>query len=446
MAEFAAVPAVQPVVFSFQGAFASPTHGHFVAMIIFANKMLEEYPGAQIKMLFMPNGAGSKPHVSFTRKSRMDILRAFCVELNTMFARHERIKFYACDFEYWLCTSGPFTPAYPEDVTELASIKTGQTYEVYTSHAIPLAEPVSAQGSQGQATVGQGASGDTVHRDAYGIVLKNNITATFRTLPVLKSAFQGHLIVLGMGLDNMLQLIYWANLDVYVGFNVVGFYSVNRVLTVEETNLSDTFRGNNFEAKLQKVLPWSIEGKTLIDRFGPDATIKCDGQANDGIVGTQIQTQQKYPGKCEITSRIVVIKIPPLKQLLDTPPPTSSTTLRDIIYNFVQYNNEEDLERIKNIIFGPPHATNISDYVKNVMINATIAEHGAMYQVNPATVSNSGLYDTAIEKYQGILADYSGRYRTIGGKHKKKHTRKRNKHTKKKQRKSNKKRKSNKRR
>jgi hypothetical protein len=432
----------EPVVFSFQGAFASPTCGHLNAIFFFAIQMLEKYPDVEIKMLFMPNGAGSKPHVSFTRKSRMDILRAFCVELNAKFAHdHPNITFYACDFEYWLCTSGPFTPD-PADIDNPASIKTGQMYGVYTNHAQLTLGEVS--GSQGQATVGQGASGDTVHRDAYGIVLKNNDTATFRTLPVLRSAFPNHRIVLGMGLDNMLQLIYWKNLNVYNQFNVVGFYAVNRVLDEKDDKASDMFSiyGSRSSVRLQKVLPWAIEGKVLIERFGPDATIKCEGVVDEStiVAGTT------YPGKCEITSRNVSIPIPPLIQLEYKPPPTSSTTLRDIIYKFVQSNNAEDYERIKNIIFGPPRATNISDDVKNVMIDATIEEHKAMYQANPATVSNSGLYDTAITKYQDIIADYKDRYPTIGGKHKKKHTRKRNKHTKKKQRKSNKKRKSNKRR
>lgn len=38
----------QQIVFSFQGAFASPTFGHYEAMRIFARKMLEQYPDAEI--------------------------------------------------------------------------------------------------------------------------------------------------------------------------------------------------------------------------------------------------------------------------------------------------------------------------------------------------------------------------------------------------------------
>lgn len=322
--------------------------------------MLATYSGVQIKMLFMPNGAGSKPHVSFTRKSKMDILRAFCVELNAKFATPapaervgdvSRIKFYVCDFEYWLCTSGAFTPS-PEDINNPASIKTDEEYDVYTNHS-PLTTG-RAQGFVGQATAAQGASdivkyiSELLFHDNYGDVLKKNDTATFRTLPVLRSAFPEHRIVLGMGLDNMLQLIYWKNLNVYKQFNVVGFYAVNRVLTAVEEASTAIFQGQNFQARLQKVMPWSITGNVLIDRFGSDATIKC-GENESAIGAGDI-----YGSNCAITSGKVAIQIPPLTQMDDTPPPTSSTTMREMIYYYlINKSDPKYFDFIKKIMFGP---------------------------------------------------------------------------------------------
>ena len=172
------------------------------------------------------------------------------------------------------------------------------------------------QGSVGQATAAQGASGVPVHTDAYGSVLKNNDTATFRTLPVLRSAFPNHLIVLGMGLDNMLQLIYWKNLNVYNQFNVDGFYAVNRELEPTDKASAAMFQGVNFQARLQKVIPWPITGNVLIERFGRDATIKCGGHADDGIAGISIESQTTYKSNCSITSDRIAIHISPLDQLL----------------------------------------------------------------------------------------------------------------------------------
>jgi len=189
------------IVLSFQGAFGPPTFGHYMAMVNFAEAMIE-YAGANnmtgfpIVMLFMPTAAsGSKLHLGKTQKSRLYALNLFCKILSTAFSRYPNISFIASDIEYEL----------------------------------------------------------------YGI---EPDSGTYRTIDQLKKTYENHLIFLGMGLDNAYQLPYWKKIDTYRD-NLAGIFVVPRVLTTAEQERTRQFSIGDSETKLffDMIVPWKIEGK-----------------------------------------------------------------------------------------------------------------------------------------------------------------------------------------
>jgi nicotinic acid mononucleotide adenylyltransferase len=109
------------VVNSFQGAFGPPTRGHYEAMLFAARKILLDYPGKKILMLFMPTAASaSKPHLKMTQNERIDALEIFCGMLKTAI-NNDRIVFQASRIEYELYDERPdsSTISTIEKLTEL---------------------------------------------------------------------------------------------------------------------------------------------------------------------------------------------------------------------------------------------------------------------------------------------------------------------------------------
>ena len=159
------------VVFSFQGAFGPPTLGHYTAMKLYAEKVLQDYPGHVIDMLFMPTAlGGSKPHLKETQDSRIELLRQFCIKLQEEFAGTPGIDitFFPSNIEYELCRHG------------------------------------------------------------------NNDTGTYRTVQQLRKIYPRSKLLLGMGLDNMLQMPYWKNVETYKTLGVEKIYVASRDLTPDE--------------------------------------------------------------------------------------------------------------------------------------------------------------------------------------------------------------------
>lgn len=170
------------VVFSFQGAFGPPTLGHYTAMKLYAEKVLQDYPGNVIEMLFMPTALGtSKPHLIQTQGSRLDLLHHFCIKLQEEFAgRHGiDITFFPSNIEYDLCRDG------------------------------------------------------------------NNDTGTYRTVQKLREKYPYSKLLLGMGLDNMLQMPYWKNVETYKTLGVEKIYVASRVLTPDEMAKTRKFHKGN---------------------------------------------------------------------------------------------------------------------------------------------------------------------------------------------------------
>lgn len=93
-------PSDKVVIFSFQGAFGPPTYGHYIAMMHFANKVLEDYPGYKIVMMFMPTAkSSSKRHLEPTQQSRIYVLNVFCELLKSQMV-DAPIFFLASPLEY----------------------------------------------------------------------------------------------------------------------------------------------------------------------------------------------------------------------------------------------------------------------------------------------------------------------------------------------------------
>jgi nicotinic acid mononucleotide adenylyltransferase len=351
------------MVFSFQGAFAPPTYGHYVAMRIFANKMLIHYPNHEIVMLFMPNGAGgSKPHISYTRESRMTVLDAFCEKLNSEYLSNGNITFGASDIEYWLCTAVDETYKYTPQQEGIGKIK-DKKYKIYNA-ASPPAVVDLGMNDENPYNVTKDSVLKTITQDKYGYVIDGVNTGTFRTLPVLQSMFPGYKIVLGMGKDNLLQIIYWKMIDTYVN-TVDAIYAVDRELTPEDASMAgEPFNLNsrtNGDTTIifQRQLPWSMSDTDLKLRFGDNVT-------------TDI-----IDGKKTISSNNVSVALPPLYQLVNIPPSTSSTLMRKFIQAYLYFVQDdaaktEIKEKIKKLIFG---LSGIEQDKQDTLTNAVINEY-----------------------------------------------------------------------
>ena len=153
------------IVNSFQGAFGPPTAGHYEAMRLAALATLRDYPdpSVTILMLYMPTAAGSaKKHLLPTQAARKAALDYFCTMLHTdttpeLVANRERIFFQTSTIEY----------------------------ELYNATEV-----------QGEAK----KAGDT---------------ATYWTLKQLRATYPTSTICLTMGLDNLFDLPFWANVQKY---------------------------------------------------------------------------------------------------------------------------------------------------------------------------------------------------------------------------------------
>jgi nicotinic acid mononucleotide adenylyltransferase len=74
------------IVFSYQGAFAPPTYGHYKSMDTFIDRVITDYGSSShdntYTFLFMPTKkSSSKPHLEFTMDQRKEILQIFSDKL-----------------------------------------------------------------------------------------------------------------------------------------------------------------------------------------------------------------------------------------------------------------------------------------------------------------------------------------------------------------------------
>jgi len=146
-------PNEKHVIFSFQGAFGPPTLGHYTAMKLYARQVLLDYTDYNILMLFMPTALGSS-------KPHLEPTQKSRLDMLSVF----------CD----------------------------------------------------QLKQEPGFDGRNILFDVSTIeylLCKGGVrdTATVRTLAELNKIRPGTPLLLGMGLDNMLQLPYWKEVEKYKG-------------------------------------------------------------------------------------------------------------------------------------------------------------------------------------------------------------------------------------
>jgi len=184
----------------------------------------------------------------------------------------------------------------------------------------------------------------------YELYRSGEDTATYRTIEELRSRFSKAEIVLGMGLDNMLQLPYWKNVIQYKD-NVTKIYVASRKLSPAEKSNTRMFRNSqggvivNFDINVPKWGPitldqakqaFQIEGSTAEDltnalrekTINPDVVYHCNLILPEFVM---VGEGGEIPG-------------------------TSSSMMRYYICKYITENNEEYKEeykeKVRKLIWG----------------------------------------------------------------------------------------------
>lgn len=183
------------VVFTFQGAFGPPTHGHYKSMEAFINKIITDYEYTNVSeyiFMFMPTKQSrSKPHLEPTTEHRINILNLFCEKLReTIVASHP-----------------------DKQITIISS-------------------DIEIKSEQSSATINTIAAIKKTYKPTHGENLK---------------------IIIGMGQDNAYQLPYWERIKDY-NDDVDKIYLVKREPETEATTRifrnSDNIKVGTFDAKV----------------------------------------------------------------------------------------------------------------------------------------------------------------------------------------------------
>jgi nicotinic acid mononucleotide adenylyltransferase len=282
-----------PIVFSFQGAFGPPTLGHYTAMKLYARKVLEDYPEDTIHMLFMPTALGSsKPHLEPTQESRIKLLNKFCEYLS---GDHEfagkPISFSPSTIEYELCREPK------EDGTP------------------------------------------------------NKDTGTYRTLIRLRKMYPESTLLLGMGLDNMLQMPYWKQIEDYKStLGVEKIYVASRQLTEEEATKTRRFH----KEEGSPVVNFDI----VIPNWGQPTVEQANRVFNINIENPTYETLEKKMAtnmpshEAVYTCNIDFPDFVMVGEEGERIPGTSSSMMRYYICKLIQEPSEEYREKIRKLIWG----------------------------------------------------------------------------------------------
>jgi nicotinic acid mononucleotide adenylyltransferase len=313
-----AQPPKKEVVFTFQGAFGPPTYGHYMSMKKFAEKISRDYPdhANKVTMLFMPTGNSSdKKHLYPTQSDRKAALDVFCDMLKSE-SGLSKLNFETSEIEYDIVNEGVRS----DDIKSK-----------------PKSNPV-----------------------------------TIKTIDELKLKYSQATILVGMGLDNMFELPFWARIDEYAG-KCEKIYVVDRDLSEDDkqkvktcviTNKSsgeaaggEAGGENKVQIQIKASKPdwWNKDQdpeitKKMAKRLGFDATsINTNDKLNDAM--TQA-SEFNYDGDLP---EIVIIQTPPNQKI----PGTSSTLLRKLIASFnalgagAGEHKEEFKKMIQTMMFGP---------------------------------------------------------------------------------------------
>ena len=304
------------VVFSFQGAFGPPTLGHYTAMKLYAEKVLQDYPDNFIEMLFMPTALGtSKPHLKETQDSRFGLLHEFCIKLQEEFTGID-ITFSPSRIEYDLC------------------------------------------------------------RDS-------NDTGTYRTVEKLREMYPDSILLLGMGLDNMLQMPYWKNVETYKTLGVEKIYVASRVLTQDEMEKTRKFHNGNRVDEHESIVRFDL----TVPAWGPQTILQtvrafeCEERSEYNVLREYVSNNETLPKDLinELVAEFSVVLTQELhnkmskqdevyKYFLDLPefvmvgdgnekiPGTSSSMMRYYICKYIKEPDdsvrEKIREKIRKLIWG----------------------------------------------------------------------------------------------
>ena len=331
------------LIFSYQGAFGPPTYGHYKAMEAFAEEIVKKYiDDYDIEMLFMPTAqSNSKKHLAPTQRSRINILNKFCTKLNEKFRKLSKINF--------------------RKLSKINFSASEIEYNIYKGNT------------------------STIHT-IQKIAEISNISNTNNTNKPNKP----NKLILGMGMDNMLQLPYWKNIENFYK-KVSEIYIVPRELTKSEQNNIFDFHINGQDTlKFEKFLPWNIKKDIINNTFGIEKensnesnTIKSFANinvtpTNHKTDDTKDDTNDEIYNKGTDISKLshkINIKLPNIIFIQKNIPSTSSSMLRHYLSLYNEPNKEEIMKIIEAIIFGKNTTANTTTNI----IRNLIEEYGKLF-------------------------------------------------------------------
>jgi len=338
--------ATENIIFSYQGAFGPPTFGHYVAMREYAKQILIDYPNsANITMLFMPTAlSSSKNHLEPTQGTRIVVLEQFCnlLKLEAEF-REQKITFEASNIEYKLC----------KETKEDGKFNTD--------------------------------------------------TATIRTIMKLKELYPIHILLLGIGFDNMLQLPYWKNIQEYIK-HITRIYVVYRKLTFEEESSTRKFNINgailNFDINIPKWATINIVNKGF---FNLDAIVDY-AILQSNLNALTLNKKEVYEYFLPLPEIKIIGKIEDATSDTDISiiPATSSSMLRYYICKYIKLKESSTDKKLidnaylklNNLMFGSNLSIEDKDITQS--IDKTISD----YQIYFANQDNRKICDDDNDKYK----------------------------------------------
>jgi len=277
--------------FSYQGAFGPPTFGHYVAMDSFTKKIIDKYGKSYtINMMFMPTAESiSKPHLKFSKDSRVKILLEFCKRLKE---KYPRINFITSNIEYSIYE------------------------ERNSSHSIYTVEKLREISKPGD-LIFFGMGLDNLYQIPYWYRINE--------------------------FSNNLEGIYYVNRNI----NDEDF-----IITDEFMVFDQELKIDNKEKyiRFQKILPWNMKPNNIFTRFMKfESKInysKIDSEKNMFIKGFDITTL--FP-----KNNVINTSLPKFYSISETfIPRTSSSMLRFFIYKLIKTKENKYKNYIKNLIFG----------------------------------------------------------------------------------------------
>ena len=338
-----ALPNEKTVIFSFQGAFGPPSLGHYTAMKLYARQVLINYPDTNILMLFMPTALGSS-------KPHLEPTQNLRLDMLSVFCNQ-------------LNSEGEF---------EGQSI----VFDVSTI------EYLLCKG-------------------------KNRDTATYRTLAALNKIRLRTPLLLGMGLDNMLQFPYWKKVEEYnTVYGVEKIYVASRELTDAEKSKTRKFQHDGKGAILNfdiTVPTWANvqQAKKAFGVMGNNA-----GELSDALLAqmpdTDTDRDQIYTYNLELPELVIV------GDKGEKIPGTSSSMIRYYICKYIKAADAYTKEKIRRLIWG--------DKTTDAGVEETITDYNKLFNTDSACPPDNNYDNSFLEIFSAEA--------TAGGKRKSRRNRK----------------------